>query len=87
MLTTINRTNLSWAAAIVAAEYITGLVPIGTHDWHRFVKPSEAKQWMMAAGVSPIEVRGFGYNPVCKDWFPSEITAINYGMFGVKTAE
>ena len=61
---TINRTPKAWLLAIVGAEYLLKLVPQGTHDYARFIRPSELDQWSRAAGLELSEVTGLHYDPV-----------------------
>jgi 2-polyprenyl-6-hydroxyphenyl methylase/3-demethylubiquinone-9 3-methyltransferase len=51
---------------IVAAEYALGIVPRGTHDYAKFIKPSELDRWSRAAGLEPADVTGIRYNPLLK---------------------
>lgn len=60
---TLNRTPIAWATAIVGAEYVLGLLPRGTHDWARFIRPSELDQWARAAGLATVELAGLRYDP------------------------
>lgn len=67
-LATLNRTAKSFALAIVGAEYILGWLPRGTHDWRKFVKPSEAAAALRPAGLAPAELCGIAYNPIQDTW-------------------
>lgn len=60
---TINRNWLSYALAIVAAEYVLNLIPRGTHDYNRLIKPSELDTWARACGLQGIAIEGISYNP------------------------
>jgi 2-polyprenyl-6-hydroxyphenyl methylase/3-demethylubiquinone-9 3-methyltransferase len=66
VFSTINRNPKSYALMIVAAEYAFGLVPKGTHDYARFIRPSELDRWARAAGLEPREVIGLRYNPLLR---------------------
>ena len=68
VMTTITRTPLSYAGAIVAAERIAGLVPPGTHDYDKFLLPGELAGHMRAAGLEPAAPEGIAYNPVTGGW-------------------
>lgn len=68
VLSTINRTLKSYALAIVGAEYILRWVPIGTHQWERFVTPSELAAHMRAAGLSEPALEGLVYDPLRDRW-------------------
>ena len=65
-LSTINRNPKSWLFAIAGAEYVLRLLPRGTHDWSRFVKPSELAADCRAAGLSVEAMTGLVYNPLTK---------------------
>jgi 2-polyprenyl-6-hydroxyphenyl methylase / 3-demethylubiquinone-9 3-methyltransferase len=66
LLSTINRTAKAFAAAIVAAEYLFGLVERGTHEYARLVRPSELAAHARAAGLELLDVTGIGYNPLTR---------------------
>ena len=84
-LTTINRTMRSYLAAILAAEYALRLLPIGTHDWNKFVTPDEAQKWLKEAGCSRIRlVHGMFYVPGIDKWTWIPDTAVNYAIHAVK---
>lgn len=63
IFSTINRTPLSWLMAIVGAEYVLRLLPRGTHQWRRFIRPAELQQAAEAHGLVLQDARGLGYNP------------------------
>ena len=67
-LATLNRTAKSFALAIVGAEYILRWLPRGTHDWQKFVKPSEAAAALRRARLEPQELTGVAYNPITDSW-------------------
>jgi 2-polyprenyl-6-hydroxyphenyl methylase/3-demethylubiquinone-9 3-methyltransferase len=66
VFSTINRNPKAYALMIVAAEYALGLVPRGTHDYAKFIRPSELDRWARAAGLVPREVTGLRYNPLLR---------------------
>jgi 2-polyprenyl-6-hydroxyphenyl methylase/3-demethylubiquinone-9 3-methyltransferase len=78
VLSTINRNLKSYALAIVAAEYVLGWLPRGTHQWDRFVTPGELADHLAAAGLSPPDVMGFVYDPLRDVWSLSPNTDVNY---------
>ena len=78
VLSTINRTARSYALAIVAAEYILGWVPRGTHQWERFVTPEELGRHIAAAGMTVGRVEGLVYEPLRDTWKLSSDTSVNY---------
>lgn len=61
---TVNRNFLAWLLVIVGAEYIVGLLPRGTHQYQRFVRPAEMRQGLLAAGLEEVQFRGLRYNPL-----------------------
>lgn len=61
---TLNRNLKSYALAIVAAEYLLGMLPRGTHDYARFVRPSELDAWARASGLITTDITGMTYNPL-----------------------
>jgi 2-polyprenyl-6-hydroxyphenyl methylase/3-demethylubiquinone-9 3-methyltransferase len=75
---TINRNPLSWLVAIVGAEYILRYLPLGTHQWRKFVKPSEAADLLAAGGLSVIEQRGVAVNPLTRTCSVTGFTGVNY---------
>jgi len=64
ILSTINRNPKSYALMILAAEYALRLVPRGTHDYAKFIRPSELHRWARAAGLESADVMGLRYNPL-----------------------
>ena len=63
---TINRNPKAYLFAVVGAEYVLGLLPKGTHDYQRFIKPSELSRWSRGAGLRPDELIGMTYNPITR---------------------
>jgi len=61
---TLNRNLKSYLLAIIGAEYILGMLPRGTHDYGRFIKPSELDAWVRAAGMHTQDITGMTYNPL-----------------------
>ena len=68
IFSTINRTPKSFALAKIAAEYILGWVPRGTHDWNKFIKPSELAKMVRASGGKTGNVTGMIYNPLSNEF-------------------
>ena len=78
VLSTINRNLKSYALAIVAAEYVLGWLPRGTHQWERFVTPDELASYVTAAGMSAPTFKGLTYDPLKDTWSLSDDTDVNY---------
>ena len=79
---TINRNPKSWLYAIVGAEYILKLLPKGTHDFKKLIKPSELEAWSRAAGLNVQEFTGMHYNPLQKKYYLGPGVDVNYiGVF------
>jgi 2-polyprenyl-6-hydroxyphenyl methylase / 3-demethylubiquinone-9 3-methyltransferase len=76
--TTINRTVRSFALAVVAAEYILGWLPRGTHDWRKFVRPAELILGLRRNGLEPTELAGLSYDPSGGNWGVSRDLTLNY---------
>jgi 2-polyprenyl-6-hydroxyphenyl methylase/3-demethylubiquinone-9 3-methyltransferase len=81
---TLNRTPQSYALAIVGAEYLLGWLPRGTHDWRRFLRPSEFVLGLRRAGLNPTRLQGLGYRLASGDWTPTDDLSVNYLVTAVK---
>jgi 2-polyprenyl-6-hydroxyphenyl methylase / 3-demethylubiquinone-9 3-methyltransferase len=77
-VSTLNRTLKSHALAIIGAEYILRWLPIGTHDWNRFVTPAEVEDAFLAAGLEPGRSEGMVYNPLFAEWSLSGDRDVNF---------
>mgnify|MGYP001357853796 CR=1 FL=1 len=75
---TINRTLTSYIKAIVGAEYILRWLPIGTHDWNKFIKPEELEKKLTDLDFSITDLTGLSYNPVFQEWKKTRDTSVNY---------
>jgi 2-polyprenyl-6-hydroxyphenyl methylase / 3-demethylubiquinone-9 3-methyltransferase len=75
---TINRNPKSYLFAVVGAEYVLGLLPKGTHDYQRFIKPSELSRWSREAGLRTDELIGMSYNPVTRRYWLGRDCDVNY---------
>jgi 2-polyprenyl-6-hydroxyphenyl methylase / 3-demethylubiquinone-9 3-methyltransferase len=75
---TLNRTPKAYALAVVGAEYVLGLLPKGTHEYARFIRPAELAQWCRQAGLVVDEICGISYNPFTRQCRLSKDTDINY---------
>ncbi len=81
---TLNRTFISFIKAIIGAEYILRWLPIGTHDWNKFLKPGEIKEKINNLNFSIIEVRGLHFNLLTQKWKQSKNLSVNYIITSVK---
>ena len=77
---TINRNPKSYLHAVIGAEYLLQLLPKGTHDYARFIKPSELSRWCRDAGLEPVEMKGMTYNPVTGVYRLGEDCEVNYAI-------
>lgn len=82
---TLNRTAKCWALAVVGAEYILRWLPKGTHDWHKFVRPSEFSAMLRGCGVEIRHMAGMAYSPLTDSWRETPNLDVNYMVLGVKT--
>ncbi|MEZ5566139.1 MAG: bifunctional 2-polyprenyl-6-hydroxyphenol methylase/3-demethylubiquinol 3-O-methyltransferase UbiG [Gammaproteobacteria bacterium] len=72
LFSTLNRSARAFASAIVGAEYLTGLIPRGTHRYEQFIRPSELDAWGRQSGMSLKSLRGSSYNPASRVFALSE---------------
>lgn len=86
-VSTLNRTLRSFAAAIVGAEYILRWLPVGTHDWDKFVRPDELERHLLAADLAPSEMAGMVPDIVNRGWRLSSDMAVNYIACAVRGSE
>ncbi len=75
---TINRNPKAYLFAVIGAEYVLNLLPKGTHDYMRFIKPSELSRWSRAAGLRPDELIGMTYNPLTRRYRLGRDCDVNY---------
>ena len=75
---TLNRNAKSWLMAVVGAEYVLKLLPRGTHEYQRFIRPSELDRWCREAGLAAQGFKGMGYNPLTQRYRLSDDTSVNY---------
>jgi 2-polyprenyl-6-hydroxyphenyl methylase/3-demethylubiquinone-9 3-methyltransferase len=75
---TINRNPKSYLFAVIGAEYVLNLLPKGTHDYMRFIKPSELSRWSRGAGLRPEELVGMTYNPLTRRYRLGSDCDVNY---------
>lgn len=82
---TLNRTLKSLALAKIGAEYILRWLPVGAHDWRKFVTPAELRRALAAAGLAPSAETGLSYNPLFDNWTLSQDMAVNYMIAAART--
>jgi 2-polyprenyl-6-hydroxyphenyl methylase/3-demethylubiquinone-9 3-methyltransferase len=87
VVATLNRTAKSFALAIVGAEYVMRWLPRGTHDWRKFLRPSEVAAGLRRAGLDILEVTGVAYSPLTATWRLSQDLDVNYMIFAAKPQE
>ena len=75
---TINRTFASYIKAIIGAEYILRWLPIGTHDWSKFIKPEEMQKKLTDKNFLTNNIKGLEFNPIFNKWKKSENLSVNY---------
>lgn len=78
LLSTLNRNPKSFLFAVVGAEYLLNMLPRGTHQYARFIRPSELADWVRAADLVLHDVSGMGYNPFTRQYALSQDVDINY---------
>lgn len=84
VLSTLNRTARSWLLGIVAAEYVLGWLPRGTHQWRRFIPPATLARLLRRRGLRVIDTQGVVYRPHRDDFVLSRDLAVNYMIAAVK---
>jgi len=77
---TLNRNAKAYLFAVIGAEYIARMLPRGTHDYARFIKPSELAQFVRSAQLDIVEIKGITYRPLSKRFGLSDDSSINYLM-------
>ena len=86
VISTLNRNPKSYVFAVIGAEYVLGLLPKGTHDWSRFIKPSEIAAWGRRVHLELIEIIGMTYNPLSRQYRLERDVSVNYLMALRKSA-
>ena len=81
---TINRTLTSYIKAIVGAEYILRWLPIGTHDWNKFIKPEELEKKLTDLNFSITNLTGLNFNPFFQEWKKTKNISVNYILVAEK---
>lgn len=75
---TINRNISAYLKAVIGAEYLLKMLPIGTHDYDKFIKPSELTAWCREHGLTLKALQGFSYNPLKQHYFACDDVSVNY---------
>ena len=81
---TLNRSFISYIKAIIGAEYILRWLPIGTHDWNKFIKPEELEKFLSDEKFSTLDVKGLKFNPFLKKWKKTNDLSVNYIISSLK---
>ena len=85
---TLNRNPKSWLIAIVGAEQVMRWLPVGTHDWRRFITPDELDTLLRGAGLEPVDRKGFVFDPLGWSWRLSDRDlSVNYVAAAVRPAD
>ena len=75
---TLNRSFMSYLKAIIGAEYILRWLPVGTHDWNKFLKPEELERLLQNEKFFTVDIKGLTFNPILKQWKKSDNLSVNY---------
>ena len=75
---TLNRSFTSYIKAIIGAEYILRWLPIGTHDWNKFLRPEELEKKLTGLSFSVKDIRGLSFNPILNSWKKTKNLSVNY---------
>jgi len=86
-VSTINRNPKSFLFAIVGAEYVLKMLPKGTHEWKKFIRPAEMSDYLRQAGLDVSELTGMSYNPLTKEYKLGRDVDVNYLMHARDTRE
>ena len=81
---TLNRTFTSYIKAIIGAEYILRWLPVGTHDWNKFIKPEELEEKLKDKEFRTIDIKGLSFNPILREWRKSDDLSVNYIISSIK---
>ncbi len=83
---TLNRNPKSYLFAVIGAEYILNLLPKGTHEYQKFIRPSELDRWCRKSGLTAKELVGMSYNPLTKHYWLGRDVSVNYLLHTQKSA-
>jgi 2-polyprenyl-6-hydroxyphenyl methylase/3-demethylubiquinone-9 3-methyltransferase len=81
---TLNRNPKSYLFAVIGAEYVLNMLPKGTHDYQKFIKPSALSSWCRSAGLDVSGLMGMSYNPLTKRYWLGEDVSVNYILHATK---
>ncbi|HSH72771.1 MAG TPA: bifunctional 2-polyprenyl-6-hydroxyphenol methylase/3-demethylubiquinol 3-O-methyltransferase UbiG [Methylophilaceae bacterium] len=81
---TINRNPKAYLFAVIGAEYILNMLPRGTHEYEKFIKPSELSAWSRSSGLTVNGLKGMSYNPLNQHYWLGEDVSVNYIVHTVK---
>ena len=81
---TINRNPKAYLYAVVGAEYVLNMLPRGTHEYEKFIKPSELAAWCRQAGLSELKLKGMTYNPLSRQYRLGDEVSVNYILYATK---
>lgn len=81
---TLNRNPKSYLFAVLGAEYVLNLLPRGTHDYERFIRPSELAAWCRQSGLAGCQLKGMSYNPFTKQYRLSDDVSVNYILYAIR---
>ncbi|HSH87441.1 MAG: bifunctional 2-polyprenyl-6-hydroxyphenol methylase/3-demethylubiquinol 3-O-methyltransferase UbiG [Methylophilus sp.] len=81
---TLNRNAKAYLMAVIGAEYVLNLLPKGTHDYSKFIKPSELASWLRQSGLELLHQTGVTYNPLNKQYSLTADTSVNYMLHAIK---
>jgi len=82
---TLNRSFNSYIRAIIGAEYVLRWLPIGTHDWNKFIKPEELEGFLNKEKFSTLDIKGLKFNPFSGKWKKSSDLSVNYIICSLKS--
>ena len=81
---TLNRSFYSYVTAIIGAEYILRWLPIGTHDWNKFIKPEELEKILFEEKFITLDIAGLKFNPFLSKWKKTKDLSVNYIINSLK---
>ena len=81
---TINRSFISYIKAIIGAEYILRWLPVGTHEWNKFIKPEELEKKLTEKNFTTNDIKGLEFNPIFSKWKKSDNLSVNYIISSIK---